>query len=1224
MDIQCPPLDLSKNHGNGEAIPSPCGSNNNITVNKDQNHTKEIYLVPDTGQEKINILVWNIRGLHDKVFEKSLQNFLFTHDIIFLTEVHTTKNDEEKYSTIPNFIYKNFPRKYIHPQAPGPSGGIGIFIKTNIVDGIELSSVEECIVWLTLKSTFFGGESDRHIACIYFSPEDSTYLHSTNVRSDYFNILNEQISNKLHYKDIIICGDLNARTAKLSDAPETIPGNEGGLESLTSHISQIGNVENVLDRQSCDHTVNNYGKNLIQFCKNTGLRIMNGRLGNISNTCKYTCLKENGASVVDYVLCRPDSMPHIADLVIHPKLIESDHTPIYFALKIGKKQTLKDTSTGGKTIRSFKWDPKSETQYKAKLKGEECMGLQEELVVNTVSTKVNSDELCEIYYDFLNSAIKGNFKQKSANGTKKFPQNNWFNDDCKAVKKAVNDYAKYNDISIAPHCGHYRALEYKYNRVIQLHKRRYQQNIRDDLETLRSQNPQAFWKFWHSLDIGKVNNSRITLSEFNRYFENQVKPPAVNYFDKNHMKEVHAFINHYQTQTSLPDDYPNLSDEICNGVISKEEIMYHVEKLKNNKASGVDGICCEFLKYASKELSDILFCLYNYIFEKGDWPTIWSEGLINPVYKKGSINVTDNYRKITVMPAAGKVLESILNYRLTFRNVALNTDDPCQFGFKKNSLTTDNIFILNSLIQKQRYKKKPVYVCFMDFTKAFDYVDRAALYYKLIKRGIKGKLLNLICNMYSKAKCRVKWKNKVGEKIDSEYGVLQGGMLSPKLFTEFLYDLQNYLHKESGVYIDTDLLTYILFADDLILCSETPEGLQKLIDGLYKFCSKWHLIVSLTKTNIVIFGARVKNHDHIFKYNNQIIEITKEYKYVGTIFTSNAKDIFKKNYPNLCNKAEKAIFALNAYVKNSVGHLQPSLAFKSFDSQISPILEYASEIWYRGKQTDCIEKVHLNYLKNKLHVKPSTATNAIYAECGRFPLVIKQKVQVIKYWQRILSMSNEYIVRKAYNSLYESHQRGQVNWSTHIRDILVENNLALNWEEQTIDNCTLNILKENLYKSFMNTSMMDIHDSDKFPKLRTFKQFKNEFKFENYLNTTKNINHALALCRFRISSHNLRIETGRYTRPKTPPELRTCLHCSSQAVENEEHFLLQCSLYNKERLVLLNVVNNVLSLLPSLPSNEKFNIIMECKDVQVLAALGKYVFCCLNKRSSVVLNTDSQ
>ena len=111
----------------------------------------------------------------------------------------------------------------------------------------------------------------------------------------------------------------------------------------------------------------------------------------------------------------------------------------------------------------------------------------------------------------------------------------------------------------------------------------------------------------------------------------------------------------------------------------------------------------------------------------------------------------------------------------------MKTDDPYQFGFKKDSRTTDNVFILHSLILRQKFKNRPQYICFVDFTKAFDYVNRYALYYKLI-RGIQGELLKLICDMYSKAVCCVKWKGEVSEHIDSKYGVLQGGMLSPKLF----------------------------------------------------------------------------------------------------------------------------------------------------------------------------------------------------------------------------------------------------------------------------------------------------------------------------------------------------------------------------------------------------------------------------------------------------------
>ncbi len=61
-------------------------------------------------------------------------------------------------------------------------------------------------------------------------------------------------------------------------------------------------------------------------------------------------------------------------------------------------------------------------------------------------------------------------------------------------------------------------------------------------------------------------------------------------------------------------------------------------------------------------------------------------------------------------------------------------------------------------------------------------------------------------------------------------------MMSPKLFSDFLTDLKYYLEKQCGLLIYDAILIHILYAGDLILCSESAEGLQNLIDGLFEFC----------------------------------------------------------------------------------------------------------------------------------------------------------------------------------------------------------------------------------------------------------------------------------------------------------------------------------------------------------------------------------------------------
>ncbi len=96
--------------------------------------------------------------------------------------------------------------------------------------------------------------------------------------------------------------------------------------------------------------------------------------------------------------------------------------------------------------------------------------------------------------------------------------------------------------------------------------------------------------------------------------------------------------------------------------------------------------------------------------------------------------------------------------------------------------------------------------------------------------------------------------------------------------------------------------------------------------------------------------------------------------------------------------------------------------------------------------------------------------------------------------------------------------------------------------------------------------MKEVQNSDILPKLRTYKTYKNYFKQENYLSVIKDCRYMTSLVRFCISSHNLKIETGRYTRPKTEIYQRICTYCNSHKVENEAHFLCKCTYFTDERI----------------------------------------------------------
>ena len=104
--------------------------------------------------------------------------------------------------------------------------------------------------------------------------------------------------------------------------------------------------------------------------------------------------------------------------------------------------------------------------------------------------------------------------------------------------------------------------------------------------------------------------------------------------------------------------------------------------------------------------------------------------------------------------------------------------------------TVDNCFVLHSLISHCLNTNKKLYAAFADFKKAFDYVVRDVVWYKLIKAGVRGKILNVIQAMYNTIKSGVKFDNELSNDFVSCIGVRQGECLSPFLFSMYLNDIE--------------------------------------------------------------------------------------------------------------------------------------------------------------------------------------------------------------------------------------------------------------------------------------------------------------------------------------------------------------------------------------------------------------------------------------------------
>ena len=134
--------------------------------------------------------------------------------------------------------------------------------------------------------------------------------------------------------------------------------------------------------------------------------------------------------------------------------------------------------------------------------------------------------------------------------------------------------------------------------------------------------------------------------------------------------------------------------------------------------------------------------------------------------------------------------------------------------------------------------------------------------------------------------------------------------------------------------------------------------------------------------------------------------------------------------------------------------------------------------------------------------------------------------------------------------------------------------------------------------------------------MRTYILFKYVFKFEKYLSVVNSDNDRVSMTMFTNRSHQLQNEIGRYTIPKTPINDRTCKNCNLSSVEDELHFLLNCSKYYHLRGELVSRCFNK-NITNTLNFDSQFIWLLCNEDTDVCRSIAKYLNLCFLLRTKV-------
>jgi len=164
-----------------------------------------------------------------------------------------------------------------------------------------------------------------------------------------------------------------------------------------------------------------------------------------------------------------------------------------------------------------------------------------------------------------------------------------------------------------------------------------------------------------------------------------------------------------------------------------------------------------------------------------------------------------------------------------------------QCGFRKEHGTLDALFVMHHIHNKYMHLRKRVYLCYVDFKKAFDMVRRDAMMDRAKQLGMHGAFLDALQQIFDNISLAVCVNGIRGEQFKTYRGTKQGSTLSPLCFGMFIEQLHELITMQlpgAGPVVDDMRVPDIMYADDVkLIAVHSPAELQQLLDVLHLFCT---------------------------------------------------------------------------------------------------------------------------------------------------------------------------------------------------------------------------------------------------------------------------------------------------------------------------------------------------------------------------------------------------
>ena len=511
------------------------------------------------------------------------------------------------------------------------------------------------------------------------------------------------------------------------------------------------------------------------------------------------------------------------------------------------------------------------------------------------------------------------------------------------------------------------------------------------------------------------------------------------------------------------------------------------------------------------------------------------------------------------------------------------------------------------------------------------------LFSKLLSEfSLGGNFLKCLHALYSDHQVFVRLADGLLQPIKTTIGLKQGCCLSSLLFNLFINNLPSIFDQSCDpITIENESFNSLLWADDLLIMSRSSNGLQNAIDKTSMFYKSIGLEINKSKTKVMVFnkqGRLLTNLNHLFMIENEVIEVVDTYQYLGIKVRPSGSMTYAVG--ELFDKASRAWFAISN-VLYCHKRLPVSKAFQLYDSLIRPIATFSCEAWLpfmlpknsynslplllKSWESFRSEILNQKLCRLLLSVHKKSSRLAVLGELGRYPMLIPALKHCLNYEFHLSRCDRGSIVSMA---VREMRARPDLDtWYRRVKQIKELLGIKiLRGSKESVSKFIDKRIKscfDRFWLDEINQEKIDINGNDR-NKLRFYKQIKGSFGLEPYIQNVHNRSQRTWLAIFRVCAvANLRVESGRYTRPVTPLENRTCQYGCNDMLDDKNHAILVCGVLTIKRNCFLGKMSSLLPDFENMSAQNKLLTILCPKNYEIAVCVSKYLGIISNTRKKL-------